>query len=75
MNALQRNADPAVIVLTGVDIERIVKGIARIGAASLDKDILVAVVVDIGESQAMAFLQIADAGGAGHVLRVSIAWD
>src|ERR1700683_5001326 len=71
MDALQLTADPAVIVLTGVDIERIVKGITRIGAAGLDKDILVAVVVDIGESHTMAFLQVADTGGLGNVGEVT----
>ncbi len=48
--------------------QRVVVAVARHRAAGVQHDVLVAVVIEIGEGDAVPLLQMAGAGGLGHVV-------
>ena len=66
-HALQFNAYPVIVVLSRVKIEGIVKCVSLIGAAGLYEDILDPVILQVDDSHAMTFLQIAHPGGTGDI--------
>src|SRR5262245_44480273 len=66
--SLQFQFDPMVLV-AGVQKQRTAGAVAGIGAAQLDEDFLVTVVVEVRKADAMAFLQVAEPSGGRDVLK------
>ena len=58
--AFQIQTNPVVGVLPRIEVKRRVVGIAAIRAAHVHVDVLVAVVVEVGEGDGVAFLQVPD---------------
>src|SRR5580765_1471159 len=57
------------IGVAGVKKQRVAGPITGIGATQRDIDVLSAVIIEIGESHAMALLNMAGAGGSRYILK------
>ena len=68
--AFEFQLDPAVAV-SGVPEEDVLVYVPREGATDHREDILVSVVIDVPEGDAMPLLQVSEAAGGGDVLKVS----
>ena len=58
------------VAVPGVFKEHIGVHVSRIGSADHCVDVLIAVVVDIAEGNAVPFLQVAKAAGSGYIFEM-----
>ena len=57
------------MVVAGIFKEDVLVEVAVIGSAENDVDVLVAVVIEVGKGDPVAFLDVAEAAGEGRLLK------
>ena len=72
LDAFEAKSEP-VMVVAGIFKQDILVEVAVIGSAEDDVDVLVAVVVEVGKGDPVAFLDVAEAAGEGRIQKVLAA--
>lgn len=68
IDAAKTDCDP-VMLMTGILEEHVPEGVVRIGAAHLDVKILIAILIDIAEGDAVPLLKVTETSRLRHILK------